>query len=146
MEILPSMISYMFNSFDHLRMCSRAGFAFSGVQWGKECFCGHDPPPKQLRFFKSFKKASDKSPLECSSENVLCKLWTVSDQDTRRQMLNDVSIRWRQVSLCFLWCKIHLCLKGKCKKKTFFLGLCPKHRTPPTHRAHLGLHWVKSES
>ena len=25
-------------------------------------------------------------------------------------------------------------------KKTFFLGLCPKHRTPPTHRARLGLH------
>ena len=25
-------------------------------------------------------------------------------------------------------------------KKTFFLGLCPKHRTPPTHRPGLGLH------
>ena len=31
--------------------------------------------------------------------------------------------------------------KGRCqKKKRFFLGLCPKHRTPPTHRARLGLH------
>ena len=26
------------------------------------------------------------------------------------------------------------------QKKTFFLGLCPKHRTPLTHRARLGLH------
>ena len=25
-------------------------------------------------------------------------------------------------------------------KKAVFLGLCPKHRTPPTHRARLGLH------
>ena len=25
-------------------------------------------------------------------------------------------------------------------KKTFFFLLCPKHRTPPTHRARLGLH------
>jgi len=32
-----------------VRMCSRAGFSFSGVEWGKECFCGHDPPPKHLR-------------------------------------------------------------------------------------------------
>ena len=24
------------------------------------------------------------------------------------------------------------------KKNPFFLGLCPKHRTPPTHRARLG--------
>ena len=31
-------------------------------------------------------------------------------------------------------------LKKVSKKKTFFLGLCPKHRTPPTHRACLGLH------
>ena len=28
--------------------------------------------------------------------------------------------------------------KGRCKKKNVFLGLCPKHRTPPTHRARLG--------
>ena len=29
--------------------------------------------------------------------------------------------------------------KGRCQKKNqFFLGLCPKHRTPPTHRARLG--------
>ena len=26
------------------------------------------------------------------------------------------------------------------KKKRIYLGLCPKHRTPPTHRARLGLH------
>ena len=25
------------------------------------------------------------------------------------------------------------------KKKRIYLGLCPKHRTPPTHRARLGL-------
>ena len=31
------------------RMCSRAGFAFSGVQYGVECFCGHDMPDKKLR-------------------------------------------------------------------------------------------------
>ena len=30
--------------------------------------------------------------------------------------------------------------KGRCKKKRFFLGLCPKHQTPPTHHARLGLH------
>ena len=26
------------------------------------------------------------------------------------------------------------------KKNRIYLGLCPKHRTPPTHRARLGLH------
>ena len=30
--------------------------------------------------------------------------------------------------------------EGVKKKNRFFLGLCPKHRTPPTHRARLGLH------
>ena len=30
--------------------------------------------------------------------------------------------------------------KGRCQKKRIYLGLCPKHRTPPTHRARLGLH------
>ena len=27
---------------------------------------------------------------------------------------------------------------GKVSKKRIYLGLCPKHRTPPTHRARLG--------
>ena len=27
------------------------------------------------------------------------------------------------------------------KKNLFFLGLCPKHQTPPTHCARLGLHY-----
>ena len=31
------------------RMCSRAGFAFSGVQYGVECFCGQDKPDQKLR-------------------------------------------------------------------------------------------------
>ena len=30
--------------------------------------------------------------------------------------------------------------EGVKKNNRFFLGLCPKHRTPPTHRARLGLH------
>ena len=30
--------------------------------------------------------------------------------------------------------------KGRCPKKNVFLGLCPKHQTPPTHSARLGLH------
>ena len=34
----------------------------------------------------------------------------------------------------------HAKAKGVCKKKNVFLGLCPKHWTPPTHRARLGLH------
>ena len=29
--------------------------------------------------------------------------------------------------------------KGRCQKKRIYLGLCPKHRTPPTRRARLGL-------
>ena len=29
---------------------------------------------------------------------------------------------------------------GKVSKKRIYLGLCPKHRTLPTHRARLGLH------
>ena len=32
------------------RMCSRAGFAFSGVQFGVECYCGHDAPVEKHRF------------------------------------------------------------------------------------------------
>ena len=32
------------------------------------------------------------------------------------------------------------------KKRRFFLGLCPKHRTPPTHRTRLGLPKVKIKS
>ena len=35
--------------------------------------------------------------------------------------------------------------KGRCQKNVF-LGLCPKHRTPPTHCARLGLHKVKNKS
>ena len=31
-------------------------------------------------------------------------------------------------------------LREGVKKKNIYLGLCPKHRTPPTHRARLGLH------
>ena len=31
------------------RMCSRAGFSYSGVEWGSECFCGHEAPPQQYR-------------------------------------------------------------------------------------------------
>ena len=31
-------------------------------------------------------------------------------------------------------------LREGVKKILFFLGLCPKHRTPPTHRTRLGLH------
>ena len=31
-------------------------------------------------------------------------------------------------------------------EKIRFLGLCPKHRTPPTHCARLGLHLVKNNS
>ena len=31
------------------RMCSKAGFAFSGVQYGVECFCGHDKPDEKQR-------------------------------------------------------------------------------------------------
>lgn len=49
-----------------VRMCSRAGFAFSGVQWGKECFCGHDPPPKQLRI------PDDKCSMMCPSGEDKC--------------------------------------------------------------------------
>ena len=30
-------------------------------------------------------------------------------------------------------------------KTLIYLGLCPKHRTPPTHRARLGLHWEKQK-
>ena len=33
-----------------------------------------------------------------------------------------------------------LILREGVKKTPFFLGLCPKHRTPPTYRARLGLH------
>ena len=32
------------------------------------------------------------------------------------------------------------------KKNRIYLGLCPKHRTPPTQRARLGLHYVKNKS
>lgn len=32
-----------------VRMCSKAGFAFAGVEWGQECFCGHNPPDKDKR-------------------------------------------------------------------------------------------------
>ena len=32
------------------------------------------------------------------------------------------------------------------EKKNVFLGLCPKHQTPPTHRARLGLPKVKIKS
>ena len=35
--------------------------------------------------------------------------------------------------------------KGRCQKNVF-LGLCPKHRTPTTHCARLGLHKVKNKS
>ena len=31
------------------RMCSRAGFAFAGVQYGVECFCGHDKPDDKIQ-------------------------------------------------------------------------------------------------
>ena len=31
-------------------------------------------------------------------------------------------------------------LREGAQKKQFYLGLCPKHRTPPTHRVRLGLH------
>ena len=31
------------------RMCSKAGFAFSGVQYGVECFCGHDKPDERKK-------------------------------------------------------------------------------------------------
>ena len=31
------------------RMCSKAGFAFSGVQYGVECFCGHDKPDERQK-------------------------------------------------------------------------------------------------
>ena len=32
-------------------------------------------------------------------------------------------------------------LREGVKKTRIYLGLCPKHRTPPTHRARLGLHY-----
>ena len=32
------------------------------------------------------------------------------------------------------------CIREGVKKKRIYSGLCPKHRTPPTHRARLGLH------
>ena len=31
-------------------------------------------------------------------------------------------------------------LREGVKKNRIYLGLCPKHQTPPTHRARLGLH------
>ena len=37
-------------------------------------------------------------------------------------------------------CDIYMLREGVKKKKRFFLGLCPKHWTPPTHRARLELH------
>ena len=36
--------------------------------------------------------------------------------------------------------KANISIREGVNKSTFFLGLCPKHRTPPTHRARLGLH------
>ena len=36
--------------------------------------------------------------------------------------------------------KLNFFREGVKKKSVFFLGLCPKHRTPPTYRARLGLH------
>ena len=34
--------------------------------------------------------------------------------------------------------KCVILLREGVKKKQIYLGLCPKHRTPPIHRAHLG--------
>ena len=35
---------------------------------------------------------------------------------------------------------VTLVIREGVKKNRIYLGLCPKHRTPPTHRARLGLH------
>ena len=32
-----------------VRMCSAAGYSFAGVEWGRECYCGHDPPTEDTR-------------------------------------------------------------------------------------------------
>ena len=42
-------------------------------------------------------------------------------------------------SLSLFWAKNGIIIIREASKKTFLLGLCPKQRTPPTHRAHLGL-------
>ena len=32
-----------------VKMCSKAGFAFAGVQFGGECFCDHNPPHEERK-------------------------------------------------------------------------------------------------
>ena len=44
------------------------------------------------------------------------------------------NVEWK-----YKW-KVKVKIREGVKKILFFLGLCPKHRTPPTHRARLGLH------
>ena len=41
--------------------------------------------------------------------------------------------------------QMHILLREGVKKQ-FYLGLCPKQQTPPTHRARLGLHKVRKKS
>ena len=40
----------------------------------------------------------------------------------------------------YSWVDILKAVREGVKKKRIYLGLCPKHRTLPTHRARLGLH------
>ena len=47
-------------------MCSKAGFAFSGVQYGAECFCGHDRPGDRHKI------GGDKCKMKCPDGSGTC--------------------------------------------------------------------------
>ena len=147
--------------FDHLRLC-RCNIIFNQCigTWCLAC------PSRDRIFFRRWRLMNSSKSCSYQTLNISPPQIYILKTELAPKLCWLISPRWPGPwnrfwsSYCIFWVhlvlsksvQISTCLSflgknwGRCQKKTFFLGLCPKHRTPPTHRVCLGLHWVKSEN